>query len=301
MRFPRPTLQPPAPFVTGRWEMGIMRGFVAVLTWLTFPVLFPPRTQEFPTGLGRFIDFSFLNEPTILATMNWALVIAGILFTFGRFVPLALGYMTAAMVAYGCLRNAQGAISHDTQVLALALLAGWLTDLYLRWRPTKTANLSAWTLFAMQQGVAATYLVTGLTKILAKGSWLADATNYPVQIVKTSRMHYYSDLIGDVPGKHEGFWGTIADIGLPLRDLLIEHPWLSIPTLGFGLLIELIFCIALLGRRPALILGLAAAGFHVGVYALMGLKFDTNIWIVLILFANAPFWISLATRSILKK
>ena len=114
-------------------------------------------------------------------------------------------------------------------------------------------------------------------------------------------MHYYSDLVGDVPGKNDGFWGTVSDIGLPMRDFLIDHPWLSVPILGSGLIIEIIFCLALLGRRPALVLGLAAAGFHVGVYALMGLKFETNIWIVLILFVNAPFWISLGIRPILKK
>ena len=136
MQFPRLKLGPPAPFVTGRWEMLIMRGLLALLTWQTFPILFPPRIQTYPTGAGRFIDFSFLGDPSILSAMNWALVVAGILFTLGRLVPLALGYMTAAMIAYGCLRNAQGAISHDTQVLALALLAGWVADLVMRFRKT---------------------------------------------------------------------------------------------------------------------------------------------------------------------
>ena len=299
MQFPRFKLGPPAPFVTGRWEMLIMRGLLALLTWQTFPILFPPRIQTYPTGAGRFIDFSFLGDPSILSAMNWALVVAGILFTLGRLVPLALGYMTAAMIAYGCLRNAQGAISHDTQVLALALLAGWVADLVMRFR--KTPDRAPWIAFCNPTGRRrdlprhrshqdSRQRFVACRRYQLPGADREDLTHALLFGSRGGRARQKRRILGhrlryrpsDARFPHRPSLAQRPDSWLRSyhRDHLLPRPSRS-PT----------------GAR----LGLAAAGFHVGVYALMGLKFETNIWIVLILFVNAPFWISLGIRPILKK
>ena len=273
-----------------QWETLLMRLFCSFHFYDTLPHRVTFATMPFPNGLAGVIDFTFLAEPGLWPILRALSIPCLTAYTLGLFSLPALTYLVALIVSYGTLRNSQGAIGHSTQLLALVMLAQWAMSLVdLARKPRK---LSAFwrtdpagqrlMIHAARVVVAAAYLTTAISKIdRSNGRWLVDTPNLSVQIVKTQANDYYNTLEPTKPAFVQ-----------ELPDLIAEHPNLARMFFAPGLIIELFFPLALLGRRWSASMGLAAIGLHRSIELLMGLSFASHEVLLWIFFVNVPYWIA---------
>ncbi|MFN2508092.1 MAG: hypothetical protein ABR589_04900, partial [Chthoniobacterales bacterium] len=102
------------------------------------------------------------------------------------------------------------------------------------------------------QAIAATYLVSALTKLIhTSGEWILQSPLIVVQIIKTNDQNYYDTLNP-----------ALAGTGHALAEWMAHHPLLVGVLLTSGLLIELTSPLLLLGRGWATFYGIALLAFH---------------------------------------
>ncbi|MEZ5304450.1 MAG: hypothetical protein R3F11_27970, partial [Verrucomicrobiales bacterium] len=143
------------------------------------------------------------------------------------------------------------------------------------------------TVFAIAQAIAAAYVVSAISKLIASGgTWLAQLPNIALQLRKNERAEYFNTL-SDAGGAAAGF----------LERLVIDHPNLAIVFFGIGFVLELFAFAALLNRRLMALFGIGLIGLHVMVSHFMQLGFFFNKFALLIVFVNVPFWLVAAIRS----
>jgi len=282
------------PVVFAGWETLCMRaGFAAVLWW-QFPALhqLPPAgaALPFPHGLAHWIDLTWALEPRAYAALQVTLVAAAALYVAGVAVPFAALTLLGCYLVAGTLRNSLGAISHVHQLTTLVLLGqtlaicSWLVAHRSRtaWLGRAPAALHAHATRVTLQIIAATYVLSGITKLLTTdGGWLWQTRFAPVQMEKT---------------RWQAFHNTLAMPEMPLADLVsglcLEHDWACLAFFAPGLLVELGAFAMLLGRAPALIAGGAIVFMHVLIALTMALNFLQNAAIVLVFAVNAPYWLT---------
>jgi len=278
------------------WEMLLMRFLCSLLFFDALPDGVEFSTMPYPTGFGQWIDVTFLATPGVWDTLKWLTIPFLIAYTLGRFSLPALTYLTLLLVAYGTLRNSQGAIGHNTQLVALVLLAQWVMCL---WESFRSARKTRWSwvddlsrqrlmIHAARVMIAATYLTTAISKIdRSNGHWLWDTPNLSVQIIKTQSNDYYNSL------------EPVSPILLEtLPNAMAEHPWLTRILFSPGLLLELFFFLTLLGRGWSLGLGIATIILHQLISRLMSLDFPNHEILIFIFFVNAPYWLYLGATKI---
>lgn len=271
------------------WEMLIMRFLCSLLFFDALPDGIEFSTMPYPNGIGQWVDVTFLAAPGVWDTLKWLTIPFLILYTLGRCTLPALTYLTLLLVAYGTLRNSQGAIGHNTQLVALVLLAQWVVCL---WESIRGARIGRWSwtddlsrqrlmIHAARVMIAATYLTTAISKIdRSNGHWLWDTPNLSVQIIKTQSNDYYNTLEYVSP--------MLLDT---LPNAMADYPWLTRIIFSPGLLLELFFFLALLGRGWSLGLGIATIILHQCISMLMSLDFPNHEILLWIFFVNVPYWL----------
>ena len=275
------------PFRLMRWEMAFMRVFFACVVWRSIPRMIPFETQPYPNGPAIWFDLTFLANQATMDGLYWGLIAAMVCYICGYLMLPALGYMLFLSVATSALLNSQGAIGHTFQIVSLALLAQVLAWSWSAWKrltghrfpsPADSERLSVnWT----RQTIVATYVVSAITKLInSNGTWLWDTPNFALQIVKSNGMNYYNSLEPAARGAMEDF-----------SQILLSHPWLAIPFIGSGLILELFAFIGLLNRRTAFWTGALLILFHSTVSVIMSLDFLFNKYLLAIYLCNIPYWI----------
>ena len=272
-----------------------MRALFALVVALHMPGGLPSDPLADPNGLARLVDLGFLSDPATFSLSQYLLWAALILYVFRIGWGLVLPYMTLLSIAVGSLQNSRGAIGHHLQIVSLVLLAQTASYFYSRFvrdrnqrdRSARAADedrMINWS----QQAIAATYLVSGLTKLInSHGMWVLQSPLVAVQIVKTTEQDYYNTLD---PARY--------GVGLATAEWIVQHPLLVTVMAAAGLILELTAPLLLLGRRWALFYGLALVLFHESIHRVMKLHFANNEYLIWIYLVNVPFWVWFVCQKI---
>lgn len=265
------------------WELRLQRlGVALLLAWL-LPAMPTYPSQPFPIGIATWMDFTFLADPDWTPWITALFVVALLLYVLGRAMPFAVGALLFLWVGHGALSNSQGGIDHYTQLLALVLLAQWIA--YLRaaiagrrggLAPRAGDELAVD--YSMQTMAAAYLLAAAMKLVLSRGQWILQLPYMASDLLKLHGQTYATS--GDA---------ALLARGDMLAELVIGHPLLTQVLVGPAWLLELCAPLALLGRLPALVIGLGLVAMHCGIAWLMLISFRENLGLVLIYFVNLPW------------
>lgn len=266
------------------WEMLIMRACFAGLIWGSVPVFMPYGSQPHPNGIAHWIDLTFLSNVGALGPLRGALAVALVFYVLRIFSFPALTVMLALQVGCASLENSQGAINHTFQPYALALLGQWLVAAFFLIRqgagyfPVDSLRAQQVSVHAAKVALVSCYVASGITKLWeSDGAWLLRIPNLASQIAKSNANSYLNALIEAEP----------LAAGAPA--FIIDHPWLATLVVGSGLFLELFAFLALLGRRPAFVLGIGMILMHAMIEQVMSLRFPTFQNLALIFLVNLPY------------
>jgi hypothetical protein len=272
------------------WELRLQRLGVALLLAWRLPALPGYPSQPFPVGVATWIDFSFMVDPEWTVWLNALFVVALLLYVLGRAMPLAVGALLVLWVGRGALASSQGGFDHFTQLLGLVLLAQWIA--YLRAAVARRrSGLAAQAGdelavdYSMQMIAAAYLLAAAMKLILSRGQWVLQLPYIASDILKL----------------HGQLYATFGDAALlargdTLANLVLQHPLLTQLLIGPTWLLELCVPLALLGRLPALLIGLGLLAMHYGIDWLMLINFRENQALLWIYFVNLP-WLLVCLRQ----
>jgi hypothetical protein len=272
------------PAACGPLEAAVARTlFAGVVLW-SAPIPEGITGQPDPVGLARLVDLMVLSRPAV----------AGVLNALGVFRIGALVYMLAVLAGGRTLVNSQGAVGHAHQVVGLVLVAQIAAHLRHARRRARGdaggapgAGVDELAFHHSRQAVAALYVAAGVSKLVKSGgTWVLDAPNLAVQIVKTSDQHAYSFPGAAGPGAMDGWAAAVA-----------AHPGLARAVLAAALLLELTAFVALAGRRAAAGVGSGLILMHAGTGFLMRLHFLRNQAVVAIFFLGVPRPAARAARA----
>jgi hypothetical protein len=285
-------------------ELLVMRILFALVVWQVMPGKLNLHEQAAPVGMAKWfgIDFTFFSDPATLGALRITLLVSLVLYCSGRFLYVALPVMLFLVAGAGTLINSQKAATHSTQIVALCVLAQCAWHIYAAIANRKSAKapgarrleegrLGIW---YTQQMVAAAYVVSAVTKWMAKGNWVADSHNFPLQIVKSQRMDYYNRL--QETGESSGNYGPISDALAPvaswLEKTMMTSPQWAPLLLAPGFLLELFAFILLAGRKTGAIYALLLIVFHLTIAEMMELNFKYHVFVLAIFFSGAAYWIA---------
>ena len=214
-----------------------MRLLFALVVWNVIPERLNLHEQAAPVGAAKWLglNFTFLSDPEILIILRGTLLVALILYCSGRLLFAALPFMLFMTVSCGTLINSQKAANHSTQIIALCVLVQCAWHLYAAFTSRRSGlppssrrliegRLAVW---YTQQMIAAAYIVTAITKWMAKGSWIADSRFFPLQVVKAKKMEYYNNL--KPPEQAPGSYGIISETLTPFA-LWMEKTMMNSPS-----------------------------------------------------------------------
>ncbi|MGD9764712.1 MAG: hypothetical protein AB7V27_13440 [Candidatus Binatia bacterium] len=276
------------------WELRLQRLAVALLVLWSFRAQARFSSAPFPVGIAVWIDVSFLGDRAAEAWATAVLAVCLAAYVAGIAAPLALAGMAFLYTAGGALAYSQGALQHHTQLLALVLIAQLIahTQAWL-WRGSTPGRPSGAALAAHYsvEVIAASYLLAGLMKIvLSRGEWLAQVPMIATEIAKAH-------------GQAACTTGDAALIarGDAIAAAILAHPTLSRVFFGTGLLMELASPLALVGRRAAFAIGAGLLLMHVGIDALMQIRFRETGALLLIYLVNVPHLLARAARMLARR
>jgi hypothetical protein len=281
------------------WEMTLMRVAFAVMVWQSIPIFFYQTSLPHPNGLAHFVDLRFLTNPEILGVLRGMLAVALLFYAAGLFVFLSLGFMTFLLAACGSFDNSQGAINHSFQPLALAALAQWLVAGYFVIRegmagkssyfPLAACETHRYLVHAAKVALVSCYVTSAFTKLeRSDGEWVYRTPNLALAIAKTNAKSYLNAF---EPTQH---WARTAPT------LIIDHPHLTRVFFGFGLALEMLSFLALLGRWPAAAIGASIIAMHHMISQVMDLHFAIFEKLAFIFLVNAPWLVALALGKLWK-
>ena len=270
------------------WERAAMRLLFALVVALHIPHQLAYADLPRPNGLARLLDLTFLLNASVYDPLRYAAYAALALYAARVWWSVTLPYVTVFCIAVGSIVNSQGAISHHLQIVSLVLLvqtaAHWSARLASQ-NPSEVVaedRVIGWT----QQAIAATYLVSGLTKLIGtSGAWILQSPLVALQVVKTNEQDFY-DTLDPVR----------AGSGLAIAEWMVQHPLIVGGAMTAGLLLELGAPLLLLGRSWAAGYGLALIIFHETIHRVMKLHFAWNEYLLWIYVVNVPFWVYAAFR-----
>lgn len=276
------------PVAYAGWEMWLMRALFGWLVWQMLPGNIPYSHQPVPNGLGHIIDLGFLGSADLFSGLRAGYAVALVMFVCGVLPVISLGYVAGLLTMVGALENSQGAIGHHLQLVCMVAIAQWLVYLASQgrdWRtwikPTCEVHQSAthWAVMVIVAG----YVTSACVKLIAsEGLWIVQLPDISLQLLKTHANVYYDTLI-----PQDGWMAT------QLPYLITDHPNLTRLFFAPGLLLELLAFVALIGRRPALMIGLGLLAMHFLVRLVMNLSFGAHEWLLAIYLINLPYFIGL--------
>ena len=270
------------------WEMTLMRIAFAVMVWQSIPIFFYQTSLPHPSGMAHFVDLRFLTNPDILGVLRGVLAVALLFYVAGLFVFLSLGFMTFLLVACGSFDNSQGAINHSFQPMALAALAQWVVAGFFAIRermagktvffPFAAGETHRYLVHAAKVALVSCYVTSAFTKLeRSDGEWISRTPNLAVAIAKTNAKSYLNAF---EPTQH---WARTAPT------LIMDHPNLTRVFFGFGLALEMLSFLALLGRWPAAAIGASIIAMHHMISQVMDLHFAIFEKLAFIFLVNAPW------------
>ncbi|MDB4673744.1 hypothetical protein OAF27_02905 [Verrucomicrobiales bacterium] len=268
-------------------EMVWMRALLGLVALFAFSGNVSETAQPAPVGLARMMDVTWVANESLHPQILVVSAIGFAIFAWGkRFSWIGAIPGLVALSALGALRNSQGkpGAIHHLQIVALVLLVMVVVYAFcsLKKRPLSEYHRAA--TWAGVQTVAATYLVTGLTKIIASGGqWVNDSKYFPLQLEKTRMSEYFSTL--------ETASGWQAGLTSWVTDLFIASPNICRAVLASGLVLELGAFLALRNRTWAAGYGLLLIVFHLTISGVMQLDFTFNILVIAVLWVNLPHWV----------
>jgi hypothetical protein len=274
-------------------QLLLQRLALAILVVAGLSTLRTFSAQPFPAGIARYVDFSFLAVDAVGWLLNAGLLVALVLYVLGRAMVPAVAYVVFLWVAAGALHNSQGALAHHTQLVAMVLMGqliaymqaafGRRARVSSRSEPPGAHELAA---DYSRQVIAAGYLLAAIAKLVrSDGRWIAQVPLIAGEVLKTHGQTYASTLTD----------GVIAR-GDAIARFIFAHPDVIRGVLGCALLLELTAPLALLGRTPALIVGVGLLAMHAAIGQIMLVYFPENVGLLLIYFVDAPFLLVLAWR-----
>lgn len=291
-------------------ELLVMRILFALVVWNVIPERLNLHEQAAPVGMAKWLgmNFTFLSDPEMLSTLRWVLAAALVVYCSGRLLFAALPYMLFMTVSCGTLINSQKAATHGTQIIALCVLAQCAWHLYAAFTrrhsqlPSSSRRLmeGRMAVWYTQQMIAAAYIVTAITKWLAKGSWIADSRFFPLQVIKSQKMDYYNSL--QPPEQATGSYGIISESLAPfalwMEKTMMSHPGWAPVFLAPGFLLELLAVFLLAGRKIGGAYALILILFHLTIAEMMNLKFVYHIFVLGIYFTGIAFWTARGIEAI---
>ena len=255
----------------------------------------PYTEQRKPNGIARVFDLTFFSDPSFIRVLPWVVIPCLVLYATGLGLPVALPVLAFVSIGSRTLYNSQGYIHHGYQMLSLILVAQTLVVLwhcfrhdwksamgFRRVEPIRGRTLWHWMIRYSQWMIVGCYVIAGVIKpILSDGRWFQNSHFIGIQVVKTHRQNYYSEL--------EQKWKIPEP---PVAKLMLEeHPNLIRIFLACGVLLEIFAFLALYNRILSFLFGVALVSFHYFNDLLMGLYFYENEKLVWIFLINVPFWI----------
>jgi hypothetical protein len=279
------------------WEMAFMRVAFAAMAWQSVPSFYYPATLSHPNGLASFLDLTFLLNAEVLGTLRGLLAVAVVFYAAGFLMFLSLTYITFLLSACGSFENSQGAINHTLQPLALVALAQWgvagyflVCDRAVHKRPffpIATAETHRRLVHAAKVALVSCYVTSAITKLeRSEGEWLQRTPNLAVAIAKTNTKSY---LNIQEPADH---------LAKAVPQFIIDHPNITRVFFGFGFALELFSFLALLGRWPAILIGVSLVLMHDMIARVMDLHFAIFERLALIFLVNAPWLVALALGTV---
>jgi hypothetical protein len=249
-----------------KFELAIMRLLFALVVWDVIPWSLPREELTRPVGLaGMGLDLRFLAEPALLVSLNWFALALLVGYVAGLWPWLTTSLLCLLTVLVGTYVNSAGAIKHHHQIVSLILLtqAVWHIWYAVRHRGHQDFLVrERWGAFVSQQAIAATYVVTAITKLTTSGfAWIRAADNYPIQLRKSNQQAYYDTL------------EAATEAGSAMEKFIGAHPQMARAMLAGGLAVELFAFLALLGRRWSFIYGCLLLFFHALNSIFMNLNF----------------------------
>ena len=274
-----------------------MRIAFAAMVWQSVPPFYYPATLSHPNGLARILDLTFLMNPEILGMFRGLLAVAVVFYAAGFLMFGSLGVMTFLLAACGSFENSQGAINHTLQPLALVALAQWCVAGYFLIRnrrvlkralfPVASAETHRRLIHAAKVALVSCYVTSAFTKLeRSEGQWLQRTPNLAVAIAKTNTKSY---LNVQEPADH---------LAKAVPQFIIDHPNLTRVFFGFGFALELFSFLALLGRWPAVLVGISVILMHDMIARVMDLHFAIFERLAFIFLVNAPWLVALALGTI---
>jgi hypothetical protein len=278
--------------------------------------------QAVPVGIGQFVDLTWIARPDVTPWLMPWLTVCAVLYAVGWFPLLTSGMLLAYNIALATLANSQGGgggAHHTTNLVAFVLLAhflgtcyhygavwksnGWravLSAPWAWWRHVIREPRAAWReattpvehaaeqlrsvqIYTIQQAIAATYVVAGLTKLIRSGpQWVLDVVNIPLQFEKNRFNRLHDTGIDPV--------AVLPDLA---NAWVARHATLASGFFAMGLLLEVAAFLALWNRRWLALWGLGLIGMHEGISLLMSLGFHYNKMILLLFWVNVPWWLAI--------
>jgi hypothetical protein len=249
--------------------------------------------QDKANGVAHLLDLTFFSNEKFIKALPYIVLPCLLLYAAGFGLPVVLPILTVLQICARTLFNSQGSIHHGYQMVSLVMLAQTILILWHCWRnwreamglkrPKLVKGRNFWDSFVRysQYMVIACYVIAGVVKpINSDGEWFKNSHMIGIQLVKTDRQNYYSELdskYGNDPVQYAG-------------DML-EHPNWTRVFLAMGVLLEIFAFLALYNRFAGLIFGAMFVTFHWFNEEMMGLVFPNNEKLVWIFIINLPFWV----------
>ncbi len=249
--------------------------------------------QEKPNGLAHIFDLTFFADDKVVKVLPYLVIPCLLLYASGVGLPVVLPLLLLVQIGARTLYNSQGYIHHGFQMVSLVLMVqtgvvlwhcfrNWREALGIR-RARRVNGRNFWDSFVRysQYMVVGCYVIAGVIKpVKSDGEWFFNSHLIGIQLVKTDRQNFYSDLdpqFGNDP--------------VAYASEMLEKPTLTRIFLGFGVLLEIFAFLALYNRLTAAVFGTMFILFHYFNEFLMHLYFYNNEKLVWIFLINLPFWI----------
>ena len=271
-------------------ELDIMRiglGFVAIKTFSGIQTFRPSGELRYPVGIARFVDLKWAASRPAVRTIQQGAYVAALCLAAGLLAPVALVFLTAAIIIEVTFRSSYGAVNHGHHLLAVILTAQtaamvvwnaaarWDWNLGVVLADSQQSTAAWWTV----QAIVAVYFTSGLSKLINTGGhWIARA---PMLLLSAYER-------GDTGGMMGPRGQAQARDGVRLAAWFLDRPLLAYCAFAGGVLVELAAPIGLLGNVALAAVGLAIIALHKGNRFMLGLPFPEYQLLVLIYLVNVP-------------
>ena len=280
------------------WEMVLMRIAFAAMVWQSVPSFYYPATLSHPNGLAHFLDLTFLMNPEILGTLRGLLAVARRLLRRGIFDVRLAYFHDVLAVGMRIVRKFAGGHQPHPSATCLGGVGPMGRGRIFRWSaiewshkralfPVATAETHRRLVHAAKVALVSCYVTSAITKLeRSEGEWLQRTPNLAVAIAKTNTKSY---LNIQEPADH---------LAKAVPQFIIDHPNVTRVFFGLGFALELFSFLALLGRWPAVLIGVSLICMHDMIARVMDLHFAIFERLAFIFLVNVPWLAALALGAI---